>query len=273
MQQLVSVSHQRCNHQPSPTLTRDIPTQPPSGRSVRQRATIPVPCLTAATDTSHLTSISAPSLNYSTTYYWRVRYQDVTGTWSSWSSETSFTTLAATSATQEISTQGGKVETGDGRIAAEFLAGAVTDTVTVTITQVPVSSIAAAPKGFRVGNTFFTVEATDASGNAIVTLSQLVTITVRYSDEDVAAAGEDPSNLVLAYYDEAAAEWKMLDTTINTTDKTLSATTTHFSTWAILAKSPSEGLAAWIWIVIGIVGAAGAGIVACFLRRRLTQKA
>ena len=31
---------------------------------------------------------------------------------------------------------------------------------------------------------------------------------------------------------------------------------------------PSGGAPAWIWIVIGIAGAAGAGIVAYFLRRR-----
>jgi hypothetical protein len=33
-------------------------------------------------------------LTYSTTYYWRVRYQDNGGAWSDWSSETSFVTEA-----------------------------------------------------------------------------------------------------------------------------------------------------------------------------------
>ncbi len=318
------------------------------------------PVFDSSTDASYLTNINAPSLNYSTTYYWHVRYQDNHGDWSSWSSETSFTTATATApqagfsaepteglpgqtitftdlstggkapfsyewdfnhdgtvdstdqnpthsytvpgtytvslkvtdadgktdtetktncitiikaTTQgDVTPQGSTIETDDGQITVEFPAGALATAAIVTIKQVEPSS-AAAPKGFRVGNTFFTVDATDASGNAIVTFSQPVTITVRYSDEDLAAAGGDPSNLVLAYYDEAAAEWKMVDTTINTTDKTLSATTTHFSTWAVLAKSPSEGLAAWVWIVIGIAAAAGAGIVAYFLRRRLIQKA
>jgi hypothetical protein len=46
------------------------------------------------TDVSNLTSIPVPSgiLSLSTTYYWRVRYQDNHGNWSDWSSETSFTT-------------------------------------------------------------------------------------------------------------------------------------------------------------------------------------
>jgi len=43
---------------------------------------------------SSLTSIAVPpcSLNPSTTYYWRVRYQDNHGAWSDWSEEASFTT-------------------------------------------------------------------------------------------------------------------------------------------------------------------------------------
>jgi hypothetical protein len=169
----------------------------------------------------------------------------------------------------DVTTEGGMVEVEHGRIVAEFPAGAVATTATVTIKQVEPSS-AAAPKGFKVGNTFFTIEAVDGDGNAIVTFSKPVTITVKYSDEDVAAAGGDPSNLVLAYYDEAAAAWKRIDTTVKTTDKTLSATTSHLSTWAVLSKSPGGGLASWIWIVIGIAAAAvaGAGILTYFLRRR-----
>jgi PKD repeat protein len=53
------------------------------------------PVFDSHTDTSHLTSIIVPSLNYSTTYYWRVRYQDNHVAWSSWSAETSFTTTIA----------------------------------------------------------------------------------------------------------------------------------------------------------------------------------
>jgi len=50
------------------------------------------PVFDSSTDPSHLTSITLPSLTHSTTYYWRVRYQDNHGTWSVFSSETSFTT-------------------------------------------------------------------------------------------------------------------------------------------------------------------------------------
>jgi Leucine-rich repeat (LRR) protein len=53
------------------------------------------PVFDSSTDTSHLTSISTASLNWSTRYYWHVRYEDNHGAWSSWSSETSFATAAA----------------------------------------------------------------------------------------------------------------------------------------------------------------------------------
>jgi anti-sigma-K factor RskA len=48
-----------------------------------------------------------------------------------------------------------------------------------------------------------------------------------------------------------------LDTTVNTTDMTLSATTTHFSTWAVLAKAAeSNGAPFWIWIIVGVAALA-----------------
>lgn len=51
------------------------------------------PVFDSGRDTSNKTSITIPSkrFNYNTTYYWRVRYQDNCGFWSSWSVSTSFT--------------------------------------------------------------------------------------------------------------------------------------------------------------------------------------
>jgi Leucine-rich repeat (LRR) protein len=52
------------------------------------------PIFDSGTDASNLTTISVSSgtLNYNTTYYWRVRHQDNHGAWSNWSMQTSFTT-------------------------------------------------------------------------------------------------------------------------------------------------------------------------------------
>jgi PKD repeat protein len=52
------------------------------------------PMFDSGVDTSNLTQLAIPSgyLEYDTTYYWRVRYQDSYGNWSGWSTETFFTT-------------------------------------------------------------------------------------------------------------------------------------------------------------------------------------
>jgi PKD repeat protein len=290
----------------------------------------------------------APTLNYSTTYYWHVRYQDNTEAWSLWSAETSFTAASTTPeagfsaditvvvvgqsvqftnlstggippltyawdfdgdgiidstdlnpthsyaatgsyavslkisdsggnsdterkagfiavgnavAPQNIPFQGGTAQTGDGNIVAVFPAGAATGEVTTTIEQISPSSAEKAPEGFKLGTSCFTIEAVDGTGKAIVMFSRQVTVTVKYSDEDVAAAGGKPKNLVLAYYNNATGEWNVLETSLNTIDKTLTVTTTHLSTWAILAKTSPGRLASWLWIVIGIVAALGVGVV------------
>jgi hypothetical protein len=54
------------------------------------------PVYDSSTDSSLLTSMRAPALNYSTTYYWHVRHQDNHEAWSDYSTETSFTTRDAT---------------------------------------------------------------------------------------------------------------------------------------------------------------------------------
>ena len=59
------------------------------------------PAFNSGADTTNLTSISVPSgkLNYSTLYYWRVRYQDSQGAWSDWSAEMCFATIGASADT------------------------------------------------------------------------------------------------------------------------------------------------------------------------------
>jgi PKD repeat protein len=159
-----------------------------------------------------------------------------------------------------VSPQGGTIQTADGQIATTFPADAVTGDTTVVIEQVSPSAVAKAPSGFKMGHTCFTIEAADASGKAISAFSRLVTITVKYSEEDMAAARGDPANLVLAYFNEATGKWDILDTTLNRTDQSLSVTTTHFSTWAILARSPSGGLPPWTGMVIGFAAVLAAGM-------------
>jgi len=171
-----------------------------------------------------------------------------------------------------FSSDGGTAETVDGQVRTEFPPGAVEGAAMVTIGTRTAAGLPDVPESFIMGGTCFTILAVDDSGNEIIALSQPTAITVKYSEADAAAAGGNPNRLVLAYWDETAGCWKELKTSVGTANMTLSASTTHLSTWAVLAKSPSEGLASWIWIVIGIAAAAGAGMVAYFVRRRLSPK-
>ena len=121
-----------------------------------------------------------------------------------------------------------------------------------------------APSEFKLGSTFFSI-------GGITTLAKEINITIKYSDEDVAAAGGDPQRLALAYYDEGTGKWKVLATTVDSTGKTLSTTTDHLSTWAVLVKTEWTlfGLPIWAWAVIGAVVVISAGIV---IGRRLARR-
>jgi hypothetical protein len=164
-------------------------------------------------------------------------------------------------APHSIPPQGGTVQTADGQIATTFPANAFSGEATVVILEMSPSIAPKTPKGYSIGSSCFALEVTDARGIAITSFSRPVTVTVRYADEDMAAAGDARENLVLAYYHEALGKWTFLDTAFDGTNKSLSATTTRFSTWAILVKTSSDMPTSWIQIVIGVVATLVAGIV------------
>jgi len=64
------------------------------------------PLFDSGISTTNLTQFSPPlgRLGYEATYYWRVKYQDVYGNWSSWSEETSFTTVTTSPPNLPINT-------------------------------------------------------------------------------------------------------------------------------------------------------------------------
>jgi PKD repeat protein len=173
-----------------------------------------------------------------------------------------------------LSSSGATAETADRQVSTEFPNGAMPGAAMVSIERTTTSSLPDMPGGFTIGDTCFEILALDDSGSEIAALSQPATSTVKYSEADVAAAGGDPKNLVLAYWDEAAGRWEVLKTTVDTANMTLSASTTHLSTWAVLAKNTpaSNGLRPWLWAVIGVVAALTAGTAAYLTSRRLATQ-
>jgi hypothetical protein len=192
------------------------------------------------------------------TYYFSVRAKNADGLLSGVGVSDGILVAPQGTGQGDISAAGGTVQTGDGRITAVFPADAVAGTVTVSIEQIAPPSYASPPEGFNAVNAYFTIGVADASGKAVVTFSKSIVIRVEYSEADVAAAGGDPDNLVLAYWDEAAGEWKVLETKLNTASMTLGASTSHLSTWAVLARATpaaSGGLPPLVWLLclIGVV--------------------
>ena len=133
--------------------------------------------------------------------------------------------------------------TDDGRVSLEFPQGAVVSNATVTIQP---TSCTDAPAGFRLGDTCFSITV-EAGGEEVAEFEQYVTICVEYSANDVDLAGGDPQQLRMAYYDEAAGEWVVLETSLDTDLGVVCADINHLSRWAIIAISPSS-LPPW-WVL------------------------
>lgn len=134
--------------------------------------------------------------------------------------------------------------TDDGRVSLEFPQGAVASNATVVIQPIACTNATA---GFRLGGTCFSITL-EADGEELTELEQHVTICVEYTQDELDAAGGDPRQLRLAYYDEAAGEWVVLATTLDTESGVICGDVNHFSKWAIIALEPSS-LPPW-WALI-----------------------
>lgn len=89
------------------------------------------------------------------------------------------------------------------------------------------------------GDKAIEVTPTDASGNKITTLSgssgASATITIPYAESDI-PSGTSESNLTCGVWSSEKQTWEALSTTVDTTNNTLTCTTSHFSDFAPLAS-------------------------------------
>jgi hypothetical protein len=125
----------------------------------------------------------------------------------------------------------GQLESSNKQISITIAEGSVIGTVDMTVQPVSRTQLSPPPSNFRLAGTTFRVE-----GLAGL-LAKDATITIKYTQADRDAAGGDPSRLVLARWDESSAQWTLLPTTVDTIAGTLTATTNHLSTWAVMAQS------------------------------------
>jgi hypothetical protein len=120
------------------------------------------------------------------------------------------------------------LETPGGAVLIAFPQGAFLSGGEVSVKPY-IGSIPNLPGGVKPGATVFSVE------GVMGILAKRATITVRYSDPDLAAAGGDPSLLSLARWDQSDGRWTILPTRADSSAHTLTAETDRFSLWAVVA--------------------------------------
>jgi len=155
---------------------------------------------------------------------------------------------------------------GDGTISIDIPSGTeVTDPTGQPVDEITINleeDIPPVPDGY------FLIEAFDFGPDGTV-FAPSMEITIQY-DLSQLPAGQEP---VIAYYDEAAGEWKFVTGDVNTEDGTITFHVEHFTTFAVMGSfaAPGEGeggIAYWIWIIIAIAILALIVIVVLLIRRR-----
>jgi len=134
---------------------------------------------------------------------------------------------------------------------ADLPVNAVTSNTTVTITPTAttataavVSAIAAAPTGKSVvGSYVYNYSATSA-GATVSTFAQPVTISITYTAAQIAGLQEGS----LKIYRWTGTAWQALTSTVNVTTKTVTATTTTFSYYILMAEPTVAECSCTAWV-------------------------
>jgi len=190
--------------------------------------------------TSH--SVNLTNLSPSTTYHYQVKSRDSSGNTDSYVDKT-FTTLAekelVVGEATVTASEGGTVEatTEEGTSAKVTLpAGAVSADTEITVTPVGTAeSVGGTPPAgsFMVGDYVYTFTAT-VDGETVSEFDQAVTLTFTYTDDQVSDL--DESNLTIYYWDSDVSEWIALESTVDSDNNTVTASTTHFSDFVLMGE-------------------------------------
>jgi len=138
------------------------------------------------------------------------------------------------------------LHTDDGRIFIDFPRGAVLGETVVSLRSYSPEQVPAPPAGYRVGATCFRVDGLTGL------LAKEAKITVKYSSADLEKAGGDPARLRLARWDEAEGRWTILKTGLDKNTQTLTADTSRFSIWAVMADARSAS--GFNWRLLSTIG-------------------
>ncbi|MDO8424923.1 MAG: Ig-like domain-containing protein [bacterium] len=93
-----------------------------------------------------------------------------------------------------------------------------------------------------VGTNGYEITPKDANGNEIPDINGTVTITIPYTDAQVASAGVAEEDMKLASYDQASQSWESHPTTVDMTNNLLIASVSHFSSFGIIGPTSGGSL-------------------------------
>ncbi|MFH0952422.1 MAG: carboxypeptidase regulatory-like domain-containing protein [Patescibacteria group bacterium] len=114
-----------------------------------------------------------------------------------------------------------------------------TDDINVTVVASPKAGIPSQAHAVPIdyGYDLTAIKASgDNSGQTISTFAADITITIPYTDEELADLGITEDDIVPMYYDETAGSYKTLENvSVDTATNTVTFTTRHFTTFAITA--------------------------------------
>ncbi|MBU1046023.1 hypothetical protein KJ616_02795 [Patescibacteria group bacterium] len=150
------------------------------------------------------------------------------------------TTTGTATVTAASGGQATAITSGGGEAIVNIPGGAVSADTTVTVTptattESTVSSfVAGVTSGQSVVGGFVYNFSAESGGAAVTTFNNSVTITMTYTEAQI--AGIDESTLTISYWDATTQSWIALVTTVDTANNTLTATTDHFTYFAIIGE-------------------------------------
>lgn len=132
---------------------------------------------------------------------------------------------------------GGHVGLSENLVAVDVPANAVSKNTDVTITA---TSVFTAPTGKTklAGSQAYDLKA-DASGTVVKTFSKDLTLTFKYTADDIKGLSE--GTLAIHYWDEATSKWVKVGGTVDKVAKTVTAKVNHFTLFAILGEDSAIG--------------------------------
>ncbi|MDM8554218.1 choice-of-anchor D domain-containing protein [Desulfococcaceae bacterium HSG7] len=153
---------------------------------------------------------------------------------------------AIVTTTAQIGPDGGTIIFPGGLLVLTFPPGATSEIITVSIVRL--NTIPPANEGFQMLGRNYQIEAADLQGDAVTTFDQPVEMVMKYDPDALDELDED--DLRINYFDENAGNWVGLASVVDPGNRTVTASTTHFTIFGMAADAPladsdHDGLPDW----------------------------